>query len=292
MNVRVLAPLLVSAALSAVPVERSVALQPESRFTLAVLPCTNIEITFKKFRPLLKYVQDATGLTLTIVVPGDMVEFETEVANGQVDFALQDPHTYQQSARYFDAASLLQTRAVDGSTSQSGVVVVRRGSGVTEIGQLRGRSVMFGPRISSPKWIAARMLFESRGVNVAQDLRAVNGGCCEDIAFAVAVGTVDGGVICDHFLGQHTARQKDLGVDPDLLAVIDRTPAVPTRIFAARRGVSRAALERIGRALLQLDASRAEHAEILASAEIRGFVATTEADYLSTLVRPTSRDQP
>ena len=57
-------------------------------------------------------------------------------------------------------SSLLQTRALDGTTRQSAVVVVRRDSGVLELAQLRGKTVMFGPRTSSPKWVAARLLFE------------------------------------------------------------------------------------------------------------------------------------
>lgn len=266
--------------------------QTEPRLKLTVLPCTNIEITFKKFHPLLTYLKAATGLTVTITVPADLVEFETTAANGQVDFALQDPHTFRQLAHLFDHNSLVQTRALDGTTSQVGVVVVRRESGVTDLGQLRGKTVMFGPRISSPKWIAAKLLFESRGVEVGRDLKIVNGGCCEDIAFAVAVKTVDAGVICDHFLGQHGARQKELGVDPDSLAVIGHTAAVPTRVFAARRGLSPDTIAAITSALLQLDPANPEHAEILTRAEIRGFVKTTAAEYLRGIDGLGSRGEP
>jgi len=288
MSARVLLGLLASTVLAAAPLEAGAGVvpDPEARLKLAVLPCTNIETTFKKFHPLLTYLKSATGLTVTLAVPADLAEFETATANGQLDFALQDPHSYRELSRLFDDASLLQTRALDATTRQSAVVVVRRDSGVSDLAQLRGSTVMFGPRSSSPKWIAARLLFESRGISVDRDLKGANGGCCEDIAFAVSVSSVDAGVICDHFLGQHSARQKDLGVDPGTLKVIARTPAFPTRIFAARKGVSAAVITAVQRALLQLDPAHPGHAGILASAEIRGFLRVTRAAYLERLKQP------
>lgn len=255
----------------------------EVRLSLAILPCANIETTFKKFHPLLAYLKSATGMAVTLVVPADLPDFEAATASGQIDFALQDPHTYQQLSHLFDGSSLLQTRGLDGTFGQSGVVIVRRDSGVSDLTQLRGKTVMFGPRTSSPKWIAAKLLFESRGLHLDRDLKWRNGGCCEDIAFAVVVGAVAAGVTCDHFLGLHRARQADLGIEPDVLQIIGRTRAFPTRIFAARAGTSAEAIAAITRALLQLDPANPAHAPVLAGAEIRGFVRTTEAEYLRGL---------
>lgn len=283
MSARILAGLLAWTVLAAVPLVSRGEPGAEPRLRLAVLPCTNIESTFRKFHPLLAHLKSATGLSVSLAVPADLADFESTTANGQLDFALQDPHTYRQLSHLFDDGSLLLTRALDGTTRQSAVVVVRRDSGLTDLAELRGRTVLFGPRTSSPKWIAAGLLFESRGLRVGRDLKGVNGGCCEDIAFAVSVKEVDAGVVCDHFLGQHSARQKDLGVDPASLAVIGRTRAFPTRIFAARKGVSAVAIESITRALVRLDPANPGDAGILASSEMRGFLKTTRAEYLEAL---------
>jgi len=257
--------------------------------SVAVLPCTNIEASFEKFQPLFAYLKSSTGFKVTLVVPADLAEFEAATRNGQTDFALQDPHTFQELSHLFDDASLLQTRALDGTTSQSAVVVVRRDSGIRELGQLVGKTVMFGPRVSSPKWIAARLLFESSGIDVDRDLKVLNGGCCEDIAFTVVIKSVAAGVICDHFLGLHGARQKDIGVDPGALTVLGRTTPLPTRIFAARKGVPAEVVRAVTRALLDLDPADPGHAGILAGAEIGGFLKTTEADYLEGFTRAVSR---
>jgi phosphonate transport system substrate-binding protein len=285
----ILAPLLAATVLLGAPGGPRAAPGSAPTVRLAVLPCSNIETTFKKFYPLLAYLRSETGLRVSVMVPADLDEFESLTKNGQIEAALQDPHTFMRFARFFDPSMLLQTLGPDGTSSQSGVVVVRRDSGVSDLAQLRGRTVMFGPRASTPKWVAARLLFESSGIVVDRDLKALNGGCCEDIAFAVSVRSVDAGVICDHFLGQHEARQKDLGVDRASLKVIARTPPFPTRIFAARNGVSPDVTGAIARALLRLDPAVPEHARILSSAEIGGVQRTTQEDYVAAVARSVPR---
>jgi phosphonate transport system substrate-binding protein len=275
----VLCPLLVFAACATLTLTTRAAM-PEARLSLAVLPCTDIESTFRKFYPLFEHLKQSTGVAIKLVVPGDLAEFEALLKNGQVDAALQDPHTYARLSRFFDKSTLLLTVAPDGTTTQSAVIVVRRDSGVTQLSQLRGRAVLFGPRTSTSKWVAARMLFQSDGIDADRELKAASGGCCEDIAFAVAIRSVDAGVVCEHFMGLHEAKQKDLGVDPAALRVIARTRAFPTRVFAARRDAPRDAVAKLVDALLRLDASVPDQARLLSSAEILAFKRTTEAGYL------------
>ena len=283
MSARTLAGLLVSTVLAAAFLGSALASEPGARLRVAVLPCTNIETSFRKFHPLFEYLESHTGFEMKLVVPADLPEFETMTRNGEVDFALQDPHTYERLSSLYEDSSLLQTRGPDGSIFQAAAVIVRRDSGLSELRQLVGRTVMFGPRVSSPKWIAARLLFESAGVDVDRDLKSVNGGCCEDIAFTVMIRSVDAGVICDHFLDQNGAQHDDLGVQPDSLAVIGHTGPLPTRIFAARRGVPPDVVGAITRALLDLDPAHDAHTEILTRAEIGGFLRTTRTDYLEGL---------
>jgi phosphonate transport system substrate-binding protein len=292
MTARVATGLLAAALLGASPTAPGDAAGAGTPLRLAVLPCEDIETTFIKFHPLVVYLESATGLALRLTVPGAIAEFETSTANGAIDFALQDPHVYRKLSHLFDDVSLLQARALDGTTRQSAVVIVRRDSGVRDLAGLRGKTVMFGPVTSSPKWVAAKALFESRGLRLERDLKRVNGGCCEDIAFAVSIRAVDAGLVCDHFLARHAARQKDLGVDVSALTVIDRTPASPTRVFAARRGVAPATVASIMRALLDLDPANPAHASLLTSAEASGFLRTTRAEYLGALARPASARRP
>ncbi len=252
----------------------------QTTFNLAILPCSDIVTSFKKFHPLIAYLEQETGFNFQLLVPADFAEFERSMTNGEIDFVFQDPHTYVRLANLYDQNALLQALTREGATIQAGVVVVRKESGIQSMEDLRGKNVMFGPKLSAAKWLAARLLFEEHGINIDHDLRAYsNGGCCEDIAFHVYLKTVDAGVVCHHFLETHLNKQQELGFEASQLMIIARTDDVPTRVFAARKALEPDIVSEVNRALLRLDNQHPAHVQILQNAEIGGFRRSSDADY-------------
>ena len=248
--------------------------------TLAILPCADVVMTFKKFNPLATYLERETGLDIKLIVPKDSVEFEKDVKNGDIDFVFQDPHMYVRLAKFYSRDALLRALTREGSRVQSGVVIVRKDSGTNKIENLRGKTVMFGPKLSATTWVVAKLLFEERGLNIDQDLKAYSSGrCCEDVAFNVYVKAVDAGVVCDHFLEEHSEKQKELGIDPKDIVVIDRTRLIPTNVFAANGKVNKDVIGTISQALLRLEQEKEEHKKILYPAELGGFEKSADEDY-------------
>jgi phosphonate transport system substrate-binding protein len=247
---------------------------------IAVLPCSDVEMTFKKFHPLITYLKQQTGFDIEIIVPRDYAEFEWAIKNNDIDFALQDPHTYVRLARLYKKNALIRTLTREGGTSQSGLLIARKDSGINTVKDLRGKTVMFGPKLSAAKWIAAKEFFKETGIDIDKDLRAYsNGGCCEDIAFNVYLKAVDAGVVCDHFLEEYSEERNQLGIDAKQIIVIGRTKPVPTRVFAARKELSNSIVTVINHALLSLDKKNPEHAKILYPAELGGFQKSRDEDY-------------
>jgi phosphonate transport system substrate-binding protein len=247
---------------------------------IAVLPCTDIVMTFKKFHPLVTYLTQKTGLPIRLVVPESLTKFETSINNGEIDFALQDPHTFLKLSDLFDKDSLLRALNLEGGTTQSGVIIVRKDSGIHKVTDLKGKTVMFGPKFSASKWLAGRLLLEENGINIEKDLKAyLNGGCCEDIAFNVFLKAVDAGVVCDHFAGEHEDKQKELGLDVSQIMVIAKTKDIPMKVFGARKGVDKDNILKIKQALLNLDRHDPDHMRILYPAELGGFQEYSEGDF-------------
>lgn len=247
---------------------------------IAVLPCSDVEMTFKKFHPLITYLKQQTGFDVEVVVPRDYAEFEWAIKNGDIDFAFQDPHTYVRLARLYKKGALIRTLTRKGETSQCGLIIARKGSGINNVKDLRGKTVMFGPKLSATKWIAAKEVFKENGIDIDRDLRAYhNGGCCEDIAFNVYLKAVGAGVVCDHFLEEHSEDRNELGIDAKQIIVIGRTKSVPTRVFAARKELSNSIVTKINQALLSLDKKNPAHAKILYPAEFGGFQKSKDEDY-------------
>jgi len=252
----------------------------EGNIRIAILPCTDVVMTFKKFHALSTYLQEETGFDIRLVVPSTFAEFERAIKNEEIDFTLQDPHTYLRLADLHNKGALVRALNPDGGASQHGVVVARRDGNIKKLEDLRGKTVMFGPKLSAAKWIAAKESFRETGIDIDNDLRAYSyGGGCEDIAFNVYLKAVDAGVVCDHFFEEHSEDRNELGMDPKQLIVIGRTKAVPTRVFTARKELSNSIVNRINRALLDLDKKNPEHAKILYPAELGGFQKAKDKDY-------------
>jgi len=217
---------------------------------------------------------------MRLVVPENLIKFESGLNNGEIDFALQDPHTYLKLSNLFDKDSLLRALNLEGGTTQAGVIIVRKDSGIQKITDLKGKTVMFGPKFSASKWLAGRLLLEENGINIENDLKAYhNGGCCEDIAFNVYLKAVDAGVVCDHFAGEHEDKQKELGIDASQIMVIAKTKDVPMKIFGARKGIDKETIIKIKQALLKLDRHDTEYIKILQQAELGGFQKYSDGDF-------------
>ena len=248
--------------------------------TLAIFPCTDVVMSFKKFNPLVTYLKEETGLDISLVVPEDPAEFERSIKKGNIDFAFQDPHMYVRFSRFYDKGSLLRALTREGATSQSGVVIARKDGNINKLEDLIGKSVMFGPKLSAAKWVAAKPLFEENGINIDKDLKGYsNGGCCEDIAFSVYLKAVDAGVVCDHFLEEHIEKQQELGLEAQQIVVICRTTSVPTRVFAARQDIRNDIISKVNQALLRLDNNKPDHKKILYRAELGGFQKSKDENY-------------
>ena len=247
---------------------------------IAVLPCTDIVMTFKKFHPLATYLTQETGLPVRLVVPENLTKFVTSLHSGEIDFVLQDPHTFLQLSNLFDKDSLLRALNLEGGTTQSGVIIVRKDSGIHKVTDLKGKTVMFGPKFSASKWLAGRLLLEENGINIEKDLKAyLNGGCCEDIAFSVFLKAVDAGVVCDHFTGEHEDKQKELGIDVSQIMVIAKTKDVPMKVFGARKGTDKETILKIRQALLNLGRHNPNDLKILYPTEMGGFKEYSDGDF-------------
>ena len=229
---------------------------------------------------MVTYLIEKTGYNIRLVVPRDVAELERSVKNGEIDFSFLDPHMYVRLKDLYDKESLMKSLTREGESSQSGVIITRKDSGIRSLKDLIGKTVMFGPKLSAARWVAAKSLFEESGINIDKDLKSyANGGCCEDVAFNVYLKAVDAGVVCDHFLGEHEERQQELGVKAKDIIVINRTQPVPTRVFAASKKTNADIVKEIDQALIGLDYTNPTHKKILYPAELGGFQKSKDKDY-------------
>ena len=257
--------------------------EAKKRLTIAVFPCIDPVMAFKRFDPLVTYVEQETGFDIRLVDPTDPIQFETALKNRDIDFAFQDVGTYVRLAGLYDSGALLRALTRKGTATQSGVVIVKKGSGMNKVEDLRGKVVLFGPKNSTDRWVEAKLLFEESGLDIDKDLKAYsNGRSCECMAFSVQFRGVDAAVVCDRFFEEHCEEYQQLGVEPKKLVVIGRTKLVPTRVLAPHRDIDRDIVNKVNQALLRLDKKMPVHDSILHHSELGGFQRANDEEFDDT----------
>ncbi|ARJ64784.1 phosphate ABC transporter [Magnetospirillum sp. ME-1] len=114
------------------------AAEPET-YTLAVVPQFDLRRIEAVWRPIIDHLQSATGARFTLVTETTIPVFEKGLHAGTYDFAYMNPYHYVVAHGRQGYGALV--RDVEGKLS--GIIVVRKDSGLTDARMLDGRKVAF-----------------------------------------------------------------------------------------------------------------------------------------------------
>jgi len=257
----------------------AVAAGEQKEIRLGIWPCTSPMKVYRQYQGLAGFLSKETGLKVRLVIPKDSEAFFRRVENNDVDFALQDANVYSQLAGNYDPSYLLQALTSGGEAVEKGVIIVRKDSGIKDIGGLRGKKIIFGDEHSLTKYITIKRLLAERGLDLNKGLGGHSfGRDCEGIILRVYLKKYDAGVI-DNWSWKALHEPGEQEVNADKLSVIAEGPAVPYWVFAAHKKTDKSLAAGVERALLKLNIKEPEYRKILKSIEIGGFVKAGAADY-------------
>ena len=163
--------------------------QKARELTFAVHPLHNPAMLHRTYRPLIDYLNaTVTGARFKLVASRDYAAFDRRLAAGEFDFALPNPYQAVQSA----ASGYRIFGKVSGDEGFRGLILVRRGSPIDSVDDLRGRTISY----PAPTAVAATMLpqfyLHSHGLPLSAT-RSVYVGSMESTIGSVLSGTSDAG---------------------------------------------------------------------------------------------------
>ena len=130
--------------------------------TLGVFPRRNSAETAKLFSPMAKYLSDRLGRRVTLVTAKNFDSFWEAVRDQRYDIVHYNQYHYIRSAQAYQVVAHIEEF---GKSTIAGAIYVRKDSGITELAQLRGRTVMFGGGEDAMiSYIANRYLMERAGL--------------------------------------------------------------------------------------------------------------------------------
>lgn len=129
--------LLCLAALAAMPCARAA----DATLTMGVFPRFNASVTVTRYTPLAEYLSEQLGRKVNLVTSKDFESFWRGVEEQRYEIVQYNQYQYIRSARHYQ---VIAHNKEFGKSTLAGVLYVRKDSGITDLKQLRGRTIMFG----------------------------------------------------------------------------------------------------------------------------------------------------
>jgi len=134
----------------------------EDPLIMGVFPRRNAAETAKLFTPLADYLGERLGREVKLVTSKNFDSFSKAVAEQRYDIVNYNQYHYIRSAKTYRVIAHSQEFGRDAVT---GALFVRKDSGITEVSQLRGRTVIFGGgKDAMLSYIAPRYLLLQAGL--------------------------------------------------------------------------------------------------------------------------------
>jgi phosphonate transport system substrate-binding protein len=132
---------------------------------MGVFPRRNATETAKLFTPMAVYLSQRLGREVKLVTSKNFDSFWKDVTEQRYDIVHYNQYQYIRSAKTYKVIAHTQEFGRDAVT---GVLYVRKDSGITEVSQLRGRTVIFGgSKDAMLSYIAPRYLLSQAGLKEA-----------------------------------------------------------------------------------------------------------------------------
>ncbi|HTQ74769.1 MAG TPA: PhnD/SsuA/transferrin family substrate-binding protein [Burkholderiales bacterium] len=134
----------------------------EEPLTLSVFPRNNSAETVRQFAPMAAYLGERLGREVTLVTSKNFESFWNAVSVQRYDIVHYNQYHFIRSAQSYQVIAHSQEF---GKNAVAGALYVRKDSGITEVTQLRGRTIIFGGgKDAMLSYIAPRYLLMQAGL--------------------------------------------------------------------------------------------------------------------------------
>lgn len=231
----------------------------------------------ERFTPVEQLIEGATGRTVDVTTTSDYLAIVEAMRSGLIDLAVFSPFPTPIAEQVANVDPL-----VAGNTEvYSSMIVCRTDRGITDLDDVRGRTVAFvDPGSTSGNYIP-KLLLKRAGIDPDDDVEGTYAGGHDVALLAAAQGSVD----CAANAAQLYERALAEGaVDPGALRVVAQSESIPISIIIiAREGLDPAVKRAVTDAFLN-DPPQA----VLDAASVTGFQTADPEDF--ALFREAARE--
>jgi len=251
---------------------------------IGYMNCNNEQETKHRFVPLTRYLSDKVGVEF-VMVPVDTHDFEKRFNQGEFAFTHTNSLIYIVLKERNNLKLVASEKRGNFGSRSGGAIIVRKGSGIEKLEQIKGKKFAFGPMLAPTGYLAEYDLMLRSGIDPEKDLASytIPSGSFkhEKLIYGVMFGEYDVSAATLMDLEVMTREGK---ISADDFTILAQTPLIPYCTFGAAANTDPALFEKVKKALLELKPSDTaevdgEKVKVLKAAWIDGYEELADKEY-------------
>jgi len=254
--------------------------------TLGFVPSKDAAKLAESAAPLANLLSKEIGIPVKSFVSTNYVALVEAMGtkNNPVDIGFLPTFGYVLANQENGARVILKTER-NGQTSYKAQFIVRAGSGISKVEDLKGKKFAFVDPASASGYLFPGAFLKSKGIDIQKDFsQTVFLGAHDAVVRAVYNGDVAAGVTFDD---ARTTLQKEFPDVMQKISILTYTDPIPNDTVSVRKDLDPKLAEKIQESLIKIANTKEGHDLLFKIYEIDGFQKGSDADY--EVVRRTAK---
>lgn len=214
----------------------------KDKLIMGVHPYKSVTELHSMFKPIADYISQKIGMPVELQFGKTYEDTANKLGAGSFDFCFISPTIYAKFAHQYNYKPLAQI-VNDGRPSFYGVIVVKKGSGIKSIKDLKGKTFVFGDRNSTLTHVVPLYMLMNNGIHLSDLSKYSFVGSHDNVALNVAVGTFSAAGLMPDIAEKYL---------PQGLEVIAKSPQLPEHVFAAAPSLDNETVKKLQEAILSM----------------------------------------
>lgn len=238
--------------------------------TMGFMPYLASQQLIRKYQPLADYLSGEIGVDVEIVVAKDYATHLKNTGEDRLDISFLGGSPYVVITEKYGSKPLLARYEFNHRPHFRSVIFTTENSGLEEISDLKGKSVVYGSKKSTLSTQVPFFMLMQAGLS-EDDYVSEFLNNHENVILSVLLGDFDAGAAAEEIFEEHKSKG---------LRAIAYSPYLSTHVFAASAELDPVLQDKIKKALLGLK-DKVNGKEILTSVSpiLTGFVDVRDSDY-------------
>ena len=236
---------------------------------VALLPDENASTIIKNNQGLKDYLEAQLGKKVELIVTTDYSSMIEAMRHGRLDLAYFGPLSYVLARQKSEIEPFVALKT-KGSTTYQSVLIANSASGVNAIGDIKGKNMAYGDKVSTSSHLIPKSVLAEKGLN-AGDYKEHFVGSHDAVALAVQNGHAQAGGLSRPIFESLVERKM---VSLDKVKVLEYSKPFPQYPWTLRSNLKPELKEKIRNAFLNL-----KDPAVLKAFKAEGFDTITDKHY-------------